>query len=234
MYHDTVNYPRKDTPISAATCADTYWCEVYDPEGTLGYLTATALTFFGLQAGRVLVHHKATSHAALVKRWIVWGLTLCVIGGALCEFKKEGGFMPISKNLWSPSFIAVMAGTGFLVLALTYVLVDVARLWQGGPFRFVGMNSIIGEGGRRSCASSGSTVYVFRFAWGFSLPAVYVFSEVLQYYIPFSFADHRPADNFNGGQFMTHTGALASNTLGVLTWCFIAWRFFKNGFFYKL
>ena len=44
---------------------------------------------------------------------------------------------------WSASFVMVMSGTGYLALALIYVIVDVKKVWTGVPFIFVGMNSII-------------------------------------------------------------------------------------------
>jgi len=31
---------------------------------------------------------------------IVWGLLLGVVGAALAEFKKNGGLIPLNKNLW--------------------------------------------------------------------------------------------------------------------------------------
>ena len=56
--------------------------------------------------------------------------------------KKEGGFIPVSKNLWSPSFILLLAGFGHLNLALLFNVVDVAKAWSGAPFRYVGKNSL--------------------------------------------------------------------------------------------
>ena len=111
--------------VSAATCADVYDCNVYDPEGTLGYLTAAVLCWLGVQAGRVLVHHR--DHRARVLRWVAWGATLTLIGGAMCGFSKNGGAIPINKNLWSPSFVFVMSGLG-MYLRL-YLCVVVLLLW---------------------------------------------------------------------------------------------------------
>jgi len=36
-----------------------------------------------------------------------------------------------------------MAGTGNLVFALSYYVVDVKKVWNGAPVKFVGMNSIL-------------------------------------------------------------------------------------------
>ena len=57
--------------------------------------------------------------------------------------KENGGLVPLNKNLWSASFVFAMGGTGFLALALLYFIVDVNQWWNGTPFIFVGMNSII-------------------------------------------------------------------------------------------
>ena len=48
----------------------------------------------------------------------------------------------MSKNLWSPSFILLLAGFGHLNLALLFNVVDVQRLWSGAPFRYMGKNSL--------------------------------------------------------------------------------------------
>ena len=153
MYHDV----RGGAPISTATCADVFGCAVYDPEGALGWLSACWVTFLGLQAGRVLVHLRPllaggaarggaearASHVAVVVRWALWGVPLALLGGALAGFSQDGGAVPINKNLWSPSFVLVLAGIDFLALAALYALVDVARAWAGAPFLYAGVNSIV-------------------------------------------------------------------------------------------
>ena len=52
----------------------------------------------GLQCGKILKHF--TSHVQRVPRMIVWGLVLSLVGAALAEFKKNGGMIPLNKNLW--------------------------------------------------------------------------------------------------------------------------------------
>lgn len=39
-------------------------------------------------------------HKSRLFRWGLWALITGLTGGALCEFKKEGGLIPINKNLW--------------------------------------------------------------------------------------------------------------------------------------
>ena len=41
------------------------------------------------------------------------------------------------------SFVTLMAGWGFWVLAALYIVVDLKKWWTGSPFNVVGMNSIL-------------------------------------------------------------------------------------------
>ncbi|XP_062582853.1 heparan-alpha-glucosaminide N-acetyltransferase-like isoform X1 [Saccostrea cucullata] len=124
------------------TCKEIYKTKVpYDPEGLLGTLNSIFLCFLGLQAGKILMTYKEP--AARVKRFIIWGVILCLIAGALCEFKKDGGAIPINKNLWSLSFVLCMAGFAFFLLAFCYLTIDVYKVWSGAPFYFPGMNPIL-------------------------------------------------------------------------------------------
>ncbi|XP_061196042.1 heparan-alpha-glucosaminide N-acetyltransferase-like isoform X1 [Saccostrea echinata] len=124
------------------TCKEIYKTTVpYDPEGLLGTLNSIFLCFLGLQAGKILMTYKEP--AARVKRFIIWGVILCIIAGALCEFKKDGGAIPINKNLWSLSFVLCMAGFAFFLLAFCYLTIDVYKVWSGAPFYFPGMNPIL-------------------------------------------------------------------------------------------
>lgn len=40
-------------------------------------------------------------------------------------------------------FFEIKGGTGFLGLTLFYFLIDVKHWWNGSPFRFLGLNSIL-------------------------------------------------------------------------------------------
>ena len=70
----------------------------YDPEGILGCLTSAFLTFIGLQAGKILLTYQNSSHR--ITRWLAWGALCGLIAGGLCGFGKEGGLIPVNKNLW--------------------------------------------------------------------------------------------------------------------------------------
>ncbi|CAN7937080.1 unnamed protein product [Ixodes hexagonus] len=112
----------------------------HDPEGILGCLTSILLVFLGLQAGKVLVTFKEWKPR--LSRWCAWGVVCGIIGGVLCKFSKEDGWIPLNKNLWSVSYILAMASTAFLTLALFYYIIDVRGFWSGAPFTYAGMNSI--------------------------------------------------------------------------------------------
>ena len=54
----------------------------------------------------------------MVFRWVGWGLVMCVLAAAMCldgDF-RNAGVLPINKNLWSPSFVAALTGTGACAL----------------------------------------------------------------------------------------------------------------------
>jgi heparan-alpha-glucosaminide N-acetyltransferase len=124
------------------TCVEAYACEVpFDPEGLVGALNAVLLTYLGLMAGSVMVYHAAPK--ARLPRLATMGAACLLLGGALCGFRQHGGVLPVNKNLWSTSFVLVCGGGGCWVLALLYLLVDVWAVWDGAPFRYTGMNSIV-------------------------------------------------------------------------------------------
>lgn len=123
------------------TCKEIYECIAYDPEGFLGALSATTLTYLGLMSGRIIIHFPANKER--LTRWIIWSVCLLLLAGLLCEFSQNGGIIPVNKNLWSTSFVFLSAGIGLICLALTYLLVDVFHVWTGAPFRYLGLNSIL-------------------------------------------------------------------------------------------
>jgi len=108
------------------TCQEMYKTGCYDPEGTLGYLTSIFLCFLGVSCGRILLNFPLPKDR--LYRMVFWGIFWGSLGTLLCKGSQDGGWIPINKNLWSPSFIFVMAGTGFLVLCLFLYFDRRARL----------------------------------------------------------------------------------------------------------
>lgn len=131
----------EDHIYNQPTCQPLYLTGSYDPEGTLGNLTSIFMVFLGLQSGRTLMAWKDHKHR--VVRWYIWSIVLGFIALGLCEAKQNGGFFPLNKNLWSPSFILATAAMAFFLLATFYLLIDVFPIWSGSPFRFIGMNPIL-------------------------------------------------------------------------------------------
>ena len=187
------NIFRSEHIYTEPTCKGVYKTGMFDPEGFLGNFTSLFLTFTGYQCGRILINYKEDKDKLI--RWIVWGVVLCAIATGLCGASKNEGIVPLNKNLWSISFVLLLGGLAFLCIALCYFLVDMKKWWLGWPFIYVGRNSI----------------------------AVYMGSEVLQGYFPFSFR--------NDG---SHAIGLVSHLLGVGVWMWIAWRMNEEGVFIKV
>ncbi|XP_045214219.2 heparan-alpha-glucosaminide N-acetyltransferase-like isoform X7 [Mercenaria mercenaria] len=124
------------------TCKEIYLTTVpHDPEGLLGTLTSCFMCFLGLQAGKIL--RTFPDWKQRVKRFIIWGIILGVIAVILCKGEKNGGFIPINKNLWSLSFVICLSCFAFFLFAFCYVTIDVYRVWSGAPFYYPGMNAIL-------------------------------------------------------------------------------------------
>ncbi|KAL6080547.1 Heparan-alpha-glucosaminide N-acetyltransferase [Balamuthia mandrillaris] len=118
-----------------------YHSPPYDPEGALGNLTSIFLVFMGLQAGRTMVHYR--KGASLILRWVAWGIFFGSMALLLCKGQQNDGWIPVNKNLWSPSFIFATGGGAFVLLAFFFVVIDGLKWWGGAPLSFVGMNPIV-------------------------------------------------------------------------------------------
>ncbi|KAI6656562.1 Heparan-alpha-glucosaminide N-acetyltransferase-like [Oopsacas minuta] len=147
----------RDHIYATPTCKEVYKTGPFDPEGMLGSLNSIVMCYFGVYAGNILLHHKG--HLGRIIRWLIWALATGVVALALCEGKQNDGLIPINKNLWSLSFILSLTSMAFILLAALYVLIDVTKIWNGAPFRYVGLNSIL--------IYMGHTVfqYYFPFRW---------------------------------------------------------------------
>jgi len=118
-----------------------YLTQPYEPEGLLGCLTTIGMVYFGLMAGRVIIYYK--THEARIKRWLIAAVIFGIVSLILTGGSKNGGIMPVNKNLWSLSFITTLACFGLIVLSLLYTVIDIKKLWGGSPFKAMGMNSIV-------------------------------------------------------------------------------------------
>lgn len=118
-----------------------YDSSAFDPEGIFGCILTIVHAFFGVQCGITLTTFPGWKER--VTRWLCWGAVTGLIGGFLCNFSKEDGWIPVNKNLWSLSFVLVTTCFAFILLALCYMLIDVRKYWNGSPFFYSGMNAIL-------------------------------------------------------------------------------------------
>ncbi|KAL3877245.1 hypothetical protein ACJMK2_034978 [Sinanodonta woodiana] len=124
------------------TCKELYHTSVpHDPEGLLGTLTSCFLCFLGLQAGKIFVTYKFWKPR--IYRFFMWFCVLGLIGGTLCKFSQNDGWIPVNKNLWSLSFVFTLGAMAFLLLTFCYLTIDVYKVWSGAPFFYPGMNAIV-------------------------------------------------------------------------------------------
>jgi predicted acyltransferase len=107
---------------------------VYDPEGLLSTLPATANVLFGLLAA--LAWQRARDRSTL---WIALaGVALALLGLALAPW------FPLNKRIWTSSFVLLTSGLSALLFAACVVATKsaaVRRLLL--PFDMFGMNAIL-------------------------------------------------------------------------------------------
>ncbi|XP_032670445.1 heparan-alpha-glucosaminide N-acetyltransferase-like [Odontomachus brunneus] len=135
------------------TIASVYGSGPFDPEGILGCLTAIFQVFLGVHAGVILIIYK--DWKGRVIRWLLWAVLYGVLGCAL----HFSNVIPVNKNLWSLSFVFVSTAFALAFLSGCYLLIDVVRVWRGGPFRIAGMNALVLYVGHMMCYQ------IFPFHW---------------------------------------------------------------------
>ncbi|KAG8306121.1 hypothetical protein J6590_108711 [Homalodisca vitripennis] len=113
----------------------------FDPEGILGTLTTCLTVYLGVVAGYIILCYNSTRQRCT--HWLFWALLTGVISGSFCGWSQEGGLIPVNKQLWSLSFALLTSASGFLLLAILFVIVDHFNWWSGSPFRYAGMNAIL-------------------------------------------------------------------------------------------
>lgn len=107
---------------------------VYDPEGLLGTLPATANVLFGLLAA--LAWQRAPDRATL---WIaLGGVALILLALALAPA------FPINKKIWTSSYVLLSTGLSALLFAAGIVATRSAFIRRSlRPFDLFGMNAIL-------------------------------------------------------------------------------------------
>lgn len=120
-----------------------------------------------------------------------------------------------------------MAGTAFILLAVFYLVIDVISWWSGAPFKYPGIYELGIKGARSndySLSLSPSPPSLILTHTGMNSILVYVGSEILQEYFPFSWKQ----------QNHSHTNLLLANLVAVTLWIIIAYYWFAIGFFIKI
>ena len=108
----------------------------FDPEGLLSTLPAIATTLIGTLTGEFF-----RSGATLLQK--LRGLLMAGAAGVIAGYVWHPWF-PISKPLWTSSYVLFTAGAACLTLALCWWLIEM-RGWHGWsrPFLWLGSNAIL-------------------------------------------------------------------------------------------
>lgn len=110
--------------------------EVFDPEGLLCIVSASAITLMGTLAGLILRSDKFTPYKKVLL-FIITGFSLIAIALLL------NNWYPIIKSIWTSTFNLLTGGISFILLAIFYLVIDVWNYQKWTFFfRVIGLNSI--------------------------------------------------------------------------------------------
>ncbi|KAI3864644.1 hypothetical protein MKX03_009164 [Papaver bracteatum] len=114
------------------------WCLApFDPEGILSSLMAAVTCFVGLYHGHIIVHVK--NHTQGMLFWSASSLPILLTGYVL-----EVLGMPVSKPLYTLSYMCITAGASGLILTMIYYIVDVKKYRRPTLLlQWMGMNALI-------------------------------------------------------------------------------------------
>ncbi|XP_019453430.1 PREDICTED: heparan-alpha-glucosaminide N-acetyltransferase-like isoform X2 [Lupinus angustifolius] len=114
------------------------WCLApFDPEGILSSLMASITCFMGLQFGHILVLLQGHKQRVLI--WSAFSFSLLAIGSILQILG-----IPVSKALYTLSYMFITAGASGLVLTVIYYIVDIEHLRKPTVIlQWMGMNALI-------------------------------------------------------------------------------------------
>lgn len=107
----------------------------FDPEGLLSTLPAIGTTLMGVLTGRWLQGSRSREEKTA---WMFVVGNFMLLAGVVLDM-----WMPINKNLWTPSYAVFMCGWALICLAVFYWLIDVKgyAAWAK-PFVVFGVNAI--------------------------------------------------------------------------------------------
>ncbi|HLW52388.1 MAG TPA: heparan-alpha-glucosaminide N-acetyltransferase domain-containing protein [Candidatus Angelobacter sp.] len=180
----------------------------FDPEGLLSTLPAIATTLLGTLVGDFL-----RSAASLSQK--IRGLALAGVLSAVAGYAWHP-FFPISKPLWSSSYVLFTAGAGCLLLALCLWLIDARgwRVWER-PFLWLGSNAILAYALSVFFAKEAAIIRVADGARRIGVQAwIY-----LHWFAPFA---------------QPNNASLAFAILYTALWTAVAWGFYRKRIFVKV
>ncbi|MBP7734476.1 MAG: DUF5009 domain-containing protein [Spirochaetes bacterium] len=107
----------------------------FDPEGLLTTIPAIASAMMGIFAAAAAER----SMAGTLRRWIIpCAGGLMVAAGMILDL-----FIPINKNLWTPSYVLFMGGLALIIFFICHYLCDVRRSRAAAaPFLILGRNAL--------------------------------------------------------------------------------------------
>jgi predicted acyltransferase len=139
LYHDRDNHRAKMKKGEVETTYDPgIWRNMRDPEGLASTFPAIVTALLGMLFGGVLrADDLICSKSRKLRLLFGYGALLVLIGFAWHLY------FPINKNLWNSSFVCFVGGCSAIAMAISYLLIDVWKMyWLGFPFVVVGMNSL--------------------------------------------------------------------------------------------
>ncbi len=116
--------------------------KTWDPEGIVSTLPAIASVLFGILTGEWLRVGRSREQKPSGNEKALWMLAaggILIVAGYVMNI-----WMPINKNLWTPSYTALMAGLALVVFSACYWTIDVKgwKSWSR-PFAIYGSNAIV-------------------------------------------------------------------------------------------
>ncbi|VFQ73870.1 unnamed protein product [Cuscuta campestris] len=114
------------------------WCLApFDPEGILSSLMAAITCLLGLHYGHILV--KVKDHMQRILLWSIFSFFLLIVGYLLVVVG-----VPLSKPLYTLSYMFITAGASGIAFTFIYYVVDVIHLRKPTiMFQWMGMNALI-------------------------------------------------------------------------------------------
>ncbi|KAL9235721.1 hypothetical protein vseg_010460 [Gypsophila vaccaria] len=114
------------------------WCLApFEPEGILSSLTAAVTCFLGLHFGHIIAHFK--DHMQRMIMWSISAFPILVLGYVMLALG-----MPLSKPLYTLSYMCVTAGASGLIFTLIFYLVDVKHITKPVVLlQWMGMNAFL-------------------------------------------------------------------------------------------